>query len=156
MRSLFSAVLLTLLLVVPVSGGLRSSYHEKPYVMYDDKDHPLADTAVFAVIRHGGYGSRIQKVDGKKPHCGIVGCPLWVRVLPGSHVFEVNLDILNTFPRKHGTAELTVSDMKPSHLYDAQFHIEDKKFRVTAEDLGENPDYGVKLGLNAKYYRVEF
>ncbi len=49
--------------------------------------------------------------------------------------------------------------MKPRHVYEAQFHVEGNRFRVSEKDLGENPEYGMTLGLkgvNQKYFRVSF
>ena len=87
MRRSILKVLVTLLTVtMPVSAGIRSGFHEKPYVTYSDKNHPLSDTAVFSTIAHprgivaSGWG-QIISVDGKKTSCWKVGCPVWVRVL---------------------------------------------------------------------------
>src|SRR5579859_5296442 len=59
---------------MPVSAGIRNGFHEKPYVMYSDKNHRLSDTAVFSTIAHprrilaSGWG-QIMSVDGKKTSC---------------------------------------------------------------------------------------
>src|SRR4029077_9832854 len=95
-RSILTVLVILLTLTMPVSAGIRNGFHEKPYVMYSDKNHPLSDTAVFSTIAHPGgiVASRwgqIISVDGKKTSCRKVGCPVWVRVLPAEHKIKVRL-----------------------------------------------------------------
>jgi len=49
-RSILTVLVILLTLTMPVSAGIRSGFHEKPYVRYSDKNHPLSDTAVFSTI----------------------------------------------------------------------------------------------------------
>ncbi len=148
-RSILTVLVILLTCPMLVSAGIRSHFHDKPYVMYSDKNHPLSDTAVFSTI---GRGGQIFSVDGKKTSCWKVGCPVWVRVLPGEHKIKVGLGSYYLSDK----SEVTVV-MKPRHVYEAEFlPIEHDKFEVTAQDLGENPEYGIKLGLPQKYFRVQF
>jgi hypothetical protein len=153
-RSISTVLVILLTLPTLVSAGPLIHFHEKPYVMYSDKNHPLSDTAVFSTLRSATGTDRAQifSVDGKKTSCWKVGCPLWVRVLPGEHKIKVGLGSYYLSDKY----EVTVV-MKPRHVYEAEFlPIEHDKFEVTAQDLGENPEYGIKLGLPQKYFRVQF
>jgi len=159
MRCLSSAVLLALFLAATASGGPGGNSHERPYVTYPDKDHALSDTTVFSVLIDGkAFSSRILSVDGEKFHCTNGSCPFWVRTLPGTHNFKVFYQLFARGFHDYGEAQLLIREMKPRHIYEARFHLVDKgdKFFVTAEDLGENPEYGLKLGLTRKFHRVEF
>jgi hypothetical protein len=55
--------------------------------------------------------------------------------------------------------EVEVKDMKPRHVYVARYRESGNGVAVYVEDLGENPEYGVWIGLegaNRKYHRVGF
>jgi hypothetical protein len=49
--------------------------------------------------------------------------------------------------------------MKPRHVYATHYTRHGDHFEVSADDLGENPVFGLTLGLsgvNKKYYPVAF
>jgi hypothetical protein len=137
------------------------AFHQAPYVMYTDKSHPWSDTAVFSTRGTKGNAlGQIVSVDGVETSCWQVGCPIWVRVLPGSHTFELRLSIydngIDSYLRGDGSFE--VKGMQPRHVYEANFLVSPERdhFTMQASDLGENPDYGVTLYLSHTYYRVRF
>lgn len=153
-------LLLVVMLMLSTSACM-STFHTKPYVMYSDSSRPLSDTAVFSTAGFvGSANGQILSVDGKETSCWEVGCPIWVRVVPGDHKFKIRLSIHDSVSSyRQGETEFTVTGMKPRHVYEAQFHVEGNRFRVSEKDLGENPEYGMTLGLkgvNQKYFRVSF
>jgi hypothetical protein len=126
-----------------------------------------SETAVFASLDDKSTkenDSRIYSVDGKEPSCIEVGCPYWVRILPGTHTFVVRYasDFYWSYQQSgHNYASLTieVKDMKPRHVYVVRYRQLQKDVQYVVEDLGENPKYGITLGLkgaNQAYYPVEF
>jgi hypothetical protein len=61
----------------------------------------------------------------------------------------------------HNQAELLVEvkDMKPRHVYMAQYGARDGNVGVSVQDLGERPKYGLTLGksgLNQTYFPASF
>ncbi|KZN39409.1 hypothetical protein N480_00840 [Pseudoalteromonas luteoviolacea S2607] len=151
-----------LILLSIFMSGCMSTFHTKPYVAYENKHHPLSDTSVFTT--DGGMGnsiSQILSVNGVETSCWEVGCPIWVRVKPGVNKFTVKLSVYDNgiASYKVGVTEVTINDMKPKHVYKAKFDVVDREFKTMIEDLGENPEYGIHLGLegfNKQYYPVEF
>ena len=139
------------------------AFHTKPYVAYEGS-HQLSNTSVLSVGAGDGNSlAGIAKADGKGTSCAQAGCPYWVRVLPGKHTFQISYKIFDNGIASHrvGETELTLDDMKPKHVYEVRFEATADKsgFRATATDLGENPEYGITLGLkgaNQKYHRVSF
>lgn len=135
--------------------------NQAPAIMYSEKT-PINDTAVFAAFDRTDRGPHIELVDGKKTPCAEAGCPAWVRVLPGKHVFSIRdaryggPGSVNAF--QFFTIEL--QDMKPRHVYATHYQQYGGSIsNWTVEDLGENPDFGITLGLegvNKKYYPVKF
>lgn len=137
--------------------------HQAPDIMYSEKI-PINDTAVFASFDRtlSTGGPQIELVDGKKTSCAEVGCPRWVRVLPGKHVFYIR-DSHFGGPGSFSTFQtftIELEDMKPRHVYVP--HYQQYGGRIsnwTVEDLGENPDFGITIGregVNQKYYPVKF
>jgi hypothetical protein len=142
------------------------AFHRTPYVTYEGSP-PLSGTAVFASFDEEtvkSNDSRIQSVDGKGTPCSEVGCPYWVRVLPGKHVFSVHYTanhqfVFNGITFKSANLSIEVPDMKPSHVYVARYRQVEGRVDFTVEDLGEKPKFGITLGLegaNRTYYPVEF
>jgi hypothetical protein len=141
------------------------AFHQTPYVTYAGH-HELRDTAVFAAFTTvpPDAESRIVAVDGEKPSCAQVGCPFWVRVLPGTHTFvaryKFDLGLGGRMITIHYVdLVIAVADMKPRHVYATHYTRHGEQFEVSADDLGENPDFGLTLGLsgvNKKYYPVKF
>lgn len=155
MKKILSA-LLTLLLI-------GCAYHQTPYPMYEGSPS-LSNTAVFAVLddkatKHNE--SRIVSVNGKEPSCTQVGCPYWVRVLPGNHKFVVRYTSSHYWGKvgsgyKYADLTVEVSDMKPKHVYVARYQELSDQVKVVVEDMGENSGYGIPLYLDKKIYRAEF
>jgi hypothetical protein len=122
---------------------------------------PLSQTAVFSAYdetRAGQYAN-IQMVDGKETSRGVF--PLWVRVLPGDHVFLVRKLDRTGLSGKSAYSEtsdfrVTVKDMKPRHVYVARFRERNGASVVEVENLGQSPNYAIPLGLDAKPYKAEF
>jgi len=114
----------------------------EPYVAYADKGHPLSDTAVFALSSKGlyGTGASIAEVDGKRIffHGGF---RVWARVLPGDHNFRIAL----TQGTRIGESRFPIHDMKPGHVYEAEFLVRVKDFEVKIHDLGENPNFAIQV-----------
>ncbi|MFT4170912.1 MAG: hypothetical protein QM639_00010 [Rhodocyclaceae bacterium] len=149
----------SIVVFVSLSG---CAFHQKPYVMYDGSV-PLSNTAVFAsfdTTSSTPHDSRIQTADGKKTSCIQVGCPYWVRVLPGRHSFDVHyMSHIAMTGHRFADFHVVVPEMKPRHVYVTRYREIGERVSVAVEDLGENPQFGVSLGLkglNNNYYPVEF
>ncbi|MCX4164260.1 MULTISPECIES: hypothetical protein [Paraburkholderia] len=107
-------------------------------------------------------GTRL--IDGKEPSCWQVGCPIWVRLLPGTHKFVVRFATgFESAPPLikywQTDVKIEVKDMMPRHVYVARYKRTTEGLTVLVEDLGENPEFGVWIGLkgvNRKYHRVSF
>lgn len=135
----------------------------QPIISYSG-DHPLSDTAVFVLrTEKGNDFGRILSVDDKETSCWQVGCPFWVRVIPGQHTFLVTYALFNNGTYSHLQGELTISpmEMKPRHIYEGRFQSNERgqTFRVDVTDLGERTDYSIDLGLegvNQNNYKVTF
>jgi hypothetical protein len=138
-----------------------ATFHQTPFVTYQG-NHPLSDTAVFSMINRQSGGNdlgQILNVDSIKTSCWKVGCPIWVRVLPGDHAFIIRYSVFYGLGQKSGVASVDIQDMKPRHVYQANFIDNSNSFRVAYEDLGENPKYGITLGLkgyNQSYFPLQF
>ncbi|MBX8530301.1 hypothetical protein K5D32_11540 [Pseudomonas cichorii] len=143
-------------------SGCMSKFHQQPYLTYADEAHSLSDTAVFSTAGFvGNTLGQIIAVNGKETSCWEVGCPIWVRVLPGDNVFTLRFSVYDNgiSSYKQGQAELKVSGMKAKHLYEVVFSNDSNGFSITPKDLGENPTYSVVLGLkgfNQKAFPVRF
>ncbi|WKC35835.1 hypothetical protein QYM18_15310 [Ectopseudomonas chengduensis] len=143
-------------------SGCMSKFHQQPYITYADETHPLSDTAVFSTAGFvGNTSGQIVAVNGKKTSCWEVGCPIWVRVLPGNNVFTLRFSVYDNgiSSYKQGQADFEVPDMKAKHLYEAVFLHNGNGFSMTPKDLGEKPAYSVVLGLkgyNQKAFPVRF
>lgn len=60
---------------------------------------------------------------------------------------------------KFADVDVEVKDMRPRHVYVARYTESAGKVQVTVEDLGENPNYGITLGLDGatqQFHRVQF
>jgi hypothetical protein len=125
---------------------------------------PLSGTAVF--VSHDDKStiftdSRITSANGKQTSCIQAGCPYWVRVLPGRNSFVVHYTSSHSMSG-HDYADVTVEipDMQPRHVYVARYRRpDDQGVRVEIQDLGENPAFGIALGLqgvNAAVYPAKF
>ena len=143
-------------------SGCMSTFHQQPYGAYSNKQHPLSDTAVFSTAGLAGNTlGQIVAVNGVETSCWEVGCPIWVRVLPGDNVFRLRFSIYDNgiASYKQGEGEFKVVDMKAKHVYEAVFSTDGKIFTMTPRDLGENPSYSVTLGLkgyNQESFPVRF
>jgi len=139
------------------------AFHTAPFVTYSDPGRPLSDTSVFSVrgFQAGGALSQIYAVDGAATSCWQVGCPIWVRVLPGSHSFHIKYSIFNNGIASHlvGEADVEVKDMKARHVYlmTSVAAANLKTFSTATKDLGENPDYVVHVsGVRGGDFRATF
>ncbi|WP_158527797.1 hypothetical protein [Pseudomonas sp. URMO17WK12:I1] len=132
-----------------------------------DESVPVANTAVFVSLDDRTTkinDSRIQSVNNKETSCFKVGCPYWVRVQPGRHIFNVLYTSnhhwnLNQMGHTYAHLSIEIQNMKPRHVYVARYREESNQVDFTVEDLGENPDFGITLGLegaNKKRYPVKF
>lgn len=158
MKRIIAAAILTLSLT-------GCAFHQAPYITY--KNAPaLSQTAVFAAFNNNLPDDFISilAVDDKPTSCAQVGCPLWVRVLPGQHSFLLryvgNFMISGPFiTSQRSEINVTVPEMKAGHVYQANYRIAGDYISVIVKDLGEKPNFGITLGLkgfNKKYYPVEF
>lgn len=101
-----------------------------------------------------------MSVDGVETSCWKAGCPGWVRVPPGNHVFKIRFNVyhgINYY--QQGEKDLLISHMEAKHIYDTVFTYQDDKFSVVHRDLGEEPEYGLNVGLkglNRRYVPVRF
>ena len=159
-------IMLRLLAIFVLSALSGCAFHHTPYAMYEGAPS-LAETTVFAAVddkqtKHVAIG--IQQIDGKEPSCWQVGCPIWTRVLPGTHKFSVryssNFGLAGgMISYQRADLEVEVKDMKPRHVYVARYRDSGGRVSVLVEDLGENPQFGVWVGLegaNRKYHPVNF
>jgi hypothetical protein len=142
------------------------AFHQTPYVAYEGT-HALEDTAVLASFdEHSAKfnDSRIFAVDGKTTSCIEVGCPYWVRVLPGDHKFLVRYTSnfgwnLNGSNYSFANLAVETKEMKPRHVYVLRYQEVDRYVKYVVQDLGERPDFAITLGLqgaNQKRYPVQF
>jgi len=142
------------------------TFHQTPYITYEE-NVDIAETAVFSALDETSThynDTRVFGVDGVQPSCAQVGCPYWVRVIPGKHVFHVRYTsdphwnyMSSGF--NYANLEVVLEDMKPRHVYVMRFSRNGDEIGYRVEDLGENPEYGIMLGLkgaNQKYHRVQF
>ncbi|HUA81866.1 MAG TPA: hypothetical protein VL997_15935 [Dyella sp.] len=118
----------------------------EPAVAYYDKSHPHSDTAVFAVNAvmqsaegRKNLGGAILKVDGRSMHMPSMTWtdPVWVRVLPGDHEFQVTY---SKYP-KYVVKTISVTGMKPRHVYVEEIHDYGDTYRMETVDTGENSTY---------------
>ncbi|WP_215426480.1 hypothetical protein [Agarivorans albus] len=143
---------------------------------FDTTDGQLlnSETAVFSAIneRHLGQVSsaEIVSVDGELTKGN--GGPMWVRVSPKSHSFEIKAkwdeysgfdQASNWSGHTEATVMVNIPEMKARHVYLAKYKITKTKIYVTFEDLGKDPYFGFKLssfgkrnGSNATFYPVSF
>lgn len=163
MLSIFSRLLVTVLASLTLFG---CAFHQTPYAMYEGTPS-FANTTVFVAIdekqtKHTVVG--IQLIDGKEPSCWQVGCPIWTRLLPGTHKFTVRYSTdyglaASAITYRSAALDIEVKDMKPRHVYVARYRESSDQVGVVVEDLGENPDFGIWIGLegaNRKHYKVSF
>ena len=142
------------------------TFHQAPFIAYSE-DVPLSETAVFSVMDDKyptHHMAQVKAVDGEKTSCWEVGCPFWVRVLPGQHVFDVYFSSdhtwsMSTSSYKYVDFKIEVADMEPRHVYVVRYERAGENIGYVIEDLGENPDYALKLwapGAAQEHFPVEF
>jgi hypothetical protein len=67
------------------------------------------------------------------------GCPTWVRVIPGTHTFEVKLIVDANFSTyKYAEVPLKITDMQPKHVYVVHMTPSAGHVESTYEDIGPN------------------
>ena len=127
----------------------------------------MSETAVFSAMDERfttQHAAQVKAVDGNKTSCAQAGCPFWVRVLPGRHVFSVYFTSDHSWSMtrssyKYVDLEIEINDMRPRHVYVVRYKAEGDQITYTVEDMGENPDYGLTLGpegVDQEYFPVEF
>jgi len=124
-------------------------YPVAPFVV-NAADRPAADTAIFVAIdQTTGINSitTVSAVDGQRLACDWnYGCPVWVRVRPGAHQFQVNLQA-GYYGRYQSSLAIPMTGMLPRHVYVTRYDIDtaNMKLRYRVEDLGERPDFAIHL-----------
>lgn len=127
--------------------------------MYSDAEVADADTAVLVVADDKVKNRllpQIYKVDGIDTSCLAEGCPVWVRVLPGRHLFAVRYTEIVSF-RPAGTSfpyqilELPIDNMKAGHVYVARQDFSTGSLRVDVDVLPSGSRYGLVLQNDGSY-----
>ena len=157
-RAVFPIILACL-----TAGVVSGCAISPPYVMYEDKRVPLSQTSVLSVRQDqsspASRGSAsIRSVDGIRigiRSCHLI-CPVWVRVLPGSHSFTISYEEFVGNFKYGGTVLVPVADMKAQHVYVVRLQRVGSELGASVEDLGENPEYGFKHRDGRYLHRVTF
>jgi hypothetical protein len=126
------------------------AFHKEPFITYEEKGHALSDTAVFDAGQMEGIAlAQIPKVNGVETSCWQVGCPIWVRVLPGTNTFRIRYSLFNNGIASHlvGETDVVVEKMLPRHVYKASYTVNGNRFSVSVADLGENPKFRADLSF---------
>jgi hypothetical protein len=121
--------------------------HHTPYIMYDG-DVPFSETSVFVAhhkIPGKSYNARIISVDGKETGC-FYGCPEWVRVLPGKHVFYIHYTsnymlVGNKQTYDFINLQIEVPNMEKYHVYVSKYTEVDRHVKYSVDDVGSNWGY---------------
>lgn len=148
---------ITFLFVLFLSG---CATYKAPYTAYQG-NIPYPETVVF-IASHAKsplpLQARINKVDGIDIPAYIgytIGYPIWVRVTPGTHTFNIKYTAeVSLF---YGTViyanfEITIPDMKPKHIYSAHYSYdkETKKAYIAVDELEESTNFPKELGLSSE------
>lgn len=136
----FGRLLTLIALSMSVSGCLNMV---EPTIVYKDSNHPKSDTAVFAVDKQlvdedGNVNGYILAVDYHSTRDRLAMAdqnPPWVRVLPGTHSFEILYAKSN---RQRMTKTVSVPNMQPKHVYVAHLVDLGMTYRLNIEDTGEH------------------
>lgn len=136
----------------------------EPFRTYSDANHPLSDTSVFSVYDDHVPDDRMQvgivAIDGKPFSCAGAGCNFWVRVLPGNHEFEIRYNLMDGGLRSYKTATIKMAaNMKAKKIYVARAVPETSSLQVKVEELADDYDYKLPLGLkgaNQQNFRATF
>lgn len=136
---------------------------------------PKASTAILIAIEQRNSPDQrytpaslpvVKGLDGKALNCDWnAGCPVWIRVLPGDHQFEIfyraDFNYVGS-AWNEATIKLDVPKMRAGHVYVARYSLDRTNKTVSArvEDLGEKPNFGLWypfLGVqNARQITAEF
>ncbi len=95
-------------------AGCTTLGNKSPRIAYDDKNHPLSDTAIFSCVDNPGYTCGISRVDDQSTwdhYNG--GRTLWVRVLPGEH----RIGVVASDGRVINWLSFEIKDAEPGHVY---------------------------------------
>lgn len=139
------------------------NFHQTPYVTYQG-NVPLSETAVFAAIAEDsapGTDTRIVSADNKATPSSQAGFPYWVRVRPGFHTFTVRFSSgfsasLRSASYSYLDVPVEAFEMKAKHVYLPVYREENGKAIISIKDLGENPNFGIRLGLSGTKQLVQF
>jgi hypothetical protein len=130
------------------------------YMTYEDKKHPLADTAILISEddRNPAFiGSNIAAVDGKTVGSFWSANIYAARMLPGTHKFLIlamwdKRGSMLGGPMSYKTDGYELDlDMKPLHVYVTRWRLVNDKVEVTVEDLGERPEYRTVLAPKPRF-----
>lgn len=142
------------------------AFHRTPYKTYEG-DPPLSSTSVFSSLDDKAQKfieARITHVNGQETSCFQVGCPYWVRVLPGTNKFTVKYTSnysmsAGLIRHSYAILDVEISDMKPGHVYVSRYREQPNRVAIRVEDIGDRPDYGIVLGLqgvNRQFYPLRW
>ena len=135
-------------------------YKLQPAKMYSG-DRQLSDTAVFSADDEMSHicalGSSIQMVDGSKTSRW--NPPIWVRVTPGTHNFDIRCNIKSwlgwhSAGVEYANVQVVVRNMEVRHVYVARYEVMGGKVEANASDMGEHSYYAIHLA--GQFVRPEF
>lgn len=158
-HKVISAIAFILALTLSSCASIQL-YNPQPDKMYEG-DRPLSDTAVFSARDELSsicpLARTIHSVDNRSTSKWAY--PMWVRVTPGTHSFSIQCTIKTSLGfhevgRYYVNLDVTIPEMKPRHVYVANYEEVAGKIKITAEDLGENSYYSIQIG--EKFVTPEF
>ena len=135
------------LLVLLIEG---CAIHQAPYIAYNERAIPLKNTAVLvAHVYNSGNDLRpagVDQADGVSLNC-FNACPVWVRVLPGTHTFKIKY--MDSFQMSGGAISfqvafipVTIEEMRAGHTYKLSYTRSGKMVIARVEDLGAERGLG--------------
>ena len=147
--------------------GCSVNPHVKPQII-GVEGAVFSETTVFVAADqkfNAPVLTTIIGVDGREVNCDWnYGCPLWVRVDPGSHVFSIEYASDPHFiagMKFKRIIDVAVKNMIPRHVYVARYsrNFEENTISVNIEEFGENSNFKFKwppVSSAAQYYPAEF
>ena len=146
---IISLALLVSALLLSGCGSLE------PKILYRDAAHPISDTGVVIFspyvdgVLHSDISTSLLTTDGVDSRNAINQKVNWARVLPGKHVFRLQV-VANARPMGgviyYNIAHLEVTaDVEPRHTYIVRYYPSKSAISAQVEDRGENSGSGVML-----------
>ncbi|WP_153066740.1 hypothetical protein [Xanthomonas arboricola] len=150
-----------LAVVLTLNGCGAWERNSKPVPAFNGKSVKNSKSAVLSTRGlNGNLIGQVSEVDGIKMSCLAYGCPSFVRISEGTHTFTIKAFLLNGINYyRSGQIDLVVKDMKARHIYEVTIKDHGETFGASYNDLGENPVYGITLGLkgiNQKFIPIRF